>query len=89
MEQQTVTLENPIKRGDNEITEVTLRQPKAGELRGLKNFDVLQMDVTAHRTLIPRISNITANEFDDLFPVDLLAVQQEAVSFFMPKSLDV
>ena len=58
-------------------------QPSAGELRGLDNFDVLRMNVGAHRTLIPRISNITANEFDMLRPKDLIAVQQEVVAFFM------
>ena len=41
------------------------------------------MNVGAHRTLIPRISNITANEFDLLRPKDLIAVQQEVVAFFM------
>ena len=31
----TVTLDTPIKRGNGEITEVTLRKPSAGELRGV------------------------------------------------------
>lgn len=78
-----VTLSSPVKRGDAEISTVELREPSAGELRGLDNFDVLRMNVGAHRTLIPRISNITANEFDLLRPKDLIAVQQEVVAFFM------
>ena len=78
-----VTLKRPIKRGDTEITEVTFREPGAGELRGLDMFDVIRMNVTAHRTLVPRISNITANEFDQLAPKDLMAVQTEVVAFFM------
>ncbi len=82
METRTVTLKTPIKRGENEIKEVQLREPKSGELRGLDNFSVLRMDVNAHRTLVPRISNLTANEFDALPPKDLLAVQQEVVAFF-------
>lgn len=82
MENRTVTLKTPIKRGENEIKEVQLREPKSGELRGLDNFSVLRMDVNAHRTLVPRISNLTANEFDALPPKDLLAVQQEVVAFF-------
>jgi hypothetical protein len=89
MDKRSVTLNTPLKSGDTEIKEITLRKPKAGELRGLNNFDVLQASVTAHRTLIPRISNITANHFDDLEPDDLLAVQQEVIAFFMPAALDV
>ncbi|MCX4116976.1 phage tail assembly protein [Aeromonas rivuli] len=78
-----VTLSRPVKRGEAEISTVELREPSAGELRGLDNFDVLRMNVGAHRTLIPRISNITANEYDMLCPKDLIAVQQEVVAFFM------
>lgn len=89
MKTRTVTLEEAIVRGDIEITTITLRAPKAGELRGLNNFDVIQANVTAHRTLIPRISNITVNEFDNLPPADLMSIQQEVIAFFMPKSLDV
>ncbi|MDG9884098.1 phage tail assembly protein [Pseudomonas sp. GD04058] len=79
---KTVTLTRPLKRGDQEITEVTLREPSAGELRGLEMFDVIRMGVNAHRTLVPRISNITANEFDALAPRDLLSVNTEVVGFF-------
>lgn len=82
METRTVTLKTPIKRGEKEIKQVDLREPRSGELRGLDLFGVLRMDVSAHRTLVPRISNLTANEFDDLPPKDLLAVQQEVVAFF-------
>jgi hypothetical protein len=77
-----VTLSKPIKRGEKEITQVSLREPTAGELRGLDNFDIMRMNVTAHRSLIPRISELTANEFDQLPPKDLIAIQSEVVSFF-------
>lgn len=77
-----VTLSRPIKRGEIEITEVTFREPGAGELRGLDMFDVIRMGVNAHRVLVPRIANITANEFDMLAPKDLLNVQTEVVAFF-------
>lgn len=78
-----VVLTRPIKRGETEITEVTMREPGAGELRGLDMFDVIRMNVTAHRTLVPRIANITANEYDMLAPKDLMALQTEVVAFFM------
>ena len=77
-----VTLKHAIKRGDEEITEINLREPDTGALRGLEIFSVLRMDVNTHRNLIPRISDITTNEFDKLRPADLLNLQTEVVSFF-------
>ncbi|EIU5460387.1 TPA: phage tail assembly protein [Pseudomonas aeruginosa] len=79
---KNVPLSKPFKRGETEIAAVELREPSAGELRGLDMFDVIRMNVTAHRSLIPRISNLTANEFDQLSPRDLLNVQTEVVGFF-------
>lgn len=79
---KTVLLKKPLKQGDNEITEVTLREPSTGELRGLEMFSILRMDVNTHRTLVPRLSKLTANEYDMLSPRDLLSVQEEVVGFF-------
>ncbi|EJB5271314.1 phage tail assembly protein [Vibrio vulnificus] len=77
-----VELKKPLKRGDNEITEINLREPDTGSLRGLEMFSILRMDINTHRQLVPRISDITANEFDILKPSDLVAVQTEVVGFF-------
>lgn len=52
----TVTLSKPVKIDGEEVTKITLRKPMAGELRGLKLTDVLQMDVNAIIGLVPRIS---------------------------------
>ncbi|HGY9586742.1 TPA: phage tail assembly protein [Vibrio harveyi] len=77
-----VELKKPLKRGDIEITEINLREPDTGSLRGLEMFSILRMDINTHRQLVPRISDITANEFDMLKPSDLVAVQTEVVGFF-------
>lgn len=77
-----VPLTTPIKRGDVEVTEITLREPKSGELRGLDMYDVVRMNVNAMRTLVPRISNVTANEFDALSPKDLMSLAMEVSGFF-------
>ncbi|HHC7130612.1 TPA: phage tail assembly protein [Vibrio parahaemolyticus] len=77
-----VVLKKPLKRGENEITEINLREPDTGSLRGLEMFSILRMDINTHRQLVPRISDITANEFDMLKPSDLVAVQTEVVGFF-------
>lgn len=83
----TVTLETPFKRGDNTITEVALRKPKAGELRGLSLQSVLELDVISLQKLLPRISTPTLTEADvaNLDVVDLTALGTEVVGFFVPK----
>lgn len=80
------TLKKPIKRGDTEITEVELRAPDAGSLRGLKVGDILNLDVTQTRLLIPRISNITEAEFDQISKdnlSDMTEIMTEVTYFFV------
>ncbi|WP_293937643.1 phage tail assembly protein [Iodobacter sp.] len=83
-----ITLDTPIKRGTQEITEVTLRKPKSGELRGLSLSDVLQMDVAALSKMLPRISSptLTDNDVANLDPADLLQLGAVAVGFLLPKA---
>ncbi|MGQ5250746.1 phage tail assembly protein, partial [Xanthomonas arboricola] len=45
-----IPLDQPIVRGEQTITDLKVRKPGAGELRGLKLTDVLQLDVTALAT---------------------------------------
>ncbi|MDE1464782.1 phage tail assembly protein [Spartinivicinus poritis] len=79
----TITLTSPIKRGDTTIDQVTLREPRAGELRRLKLMDVIQQDVSSLRILLPRICELTANEVDELSLVDLGNIASEVTLFFM------
>ncbi|MDN5506947.1 MAG: phage tail assembly protein, partial [Comamonas sp.] len=44
---EVVTLDYPIKRGDTEVKEITLRKPMAGQLRGVKLTELLSLDVGA------------------------------------------
>lgn len=53
---QTVTLSNAIEIDGQKVTEITLRKPKAGELRGLSMVDILRMDVSTMFRLLPRIT---------------------------------
>ena len=41
----TVTLDTPIRRGTTSIDSITLRKPNSGELRGVSLVELLQMDV--------------------------------------------
>lgn len=79
----TVTLSKPIERTSGAITELTLRKPATGELRGLKLMDLLQMDVNALSILLPRIAQptITKADIDALDPVDATALGLEVIGF--------
>ena len=70
MENKTVTLDQAIQRGDTTITEIQLRKPKAGEMRGLNMTDVVQMDVNALTKLLPRITTpiLTEAEIGNMDP---------------------
>ena len=52
-----VTLSRPIVRGDTTVAVVTLHEPEAGALRGLKLGDLALMDVSSLIRLVPRISD--------------------------------
>lgn len=73
------------KQGDEQVDvmEIEMREPSSGELRGLKIFDVVQMDVNACRQLVPRITTMTANDFDSLSPKDLTTICNECAAFFV------
>ncbi|GMR27020.1 hypothetical protein STENOSP10_12390 [Stenotrophomonas sepilia] len=84
----TVTLDYPIQRGEQVISAVKLRKPSAGELRGIKLVDLLQIDVSAVATLLPRITEptLTAADVNKLDPADLVAIGTHTASFFVPKA---
>lgn len=88
---KTVKLETPIKRGETTIEQVQLRKPKAGELRGLALSDLLNMDVLAVSTLLPRISDPILNKHDieELDLDDLVLLAGELTNFFVPKNMRV
>ncbi|MGL4855952.1 phage tail assembly protein, partial [Plesiomonas sp.] len=43
--EKTVTLETPIQRGNTTITQVVVRKPKSGALRGCRLQALMEMDV--------------------------------------------
>ncbi|MFV0662775.1 phage tail assembly protein [Denitromonas sp.] len=84
-----VPLDTPITRGEQEITEVTLRKPDSGALRGTNLADLLQMNVDALVTVVPRISTPTLNsiEVQGMDPADLVQIGKEVAGFLLPKRL--
>lgn len=85
-----VKLDTPIKRGEEgeEIREVSLRKPNAGELRGLTMADLARLDVNAMITLLPRITvpNLSVAEVRQLQTEDFFALTTEVGSFLLTKA---
>ncbi len=83
-----VRLETPIMRGEQTIDSLTLRKPSAGELRGIKLAELLQMDVGSLSTLLPRITSpiLTPADVAKLDPADLVTIATEVGSFFLTKA---
>jgi hypothetical protein len=87
--EKTVVLDTPILRGKSEINEVVLRKPQSGALRGTRLQAIMDMDVSAMMTIIPRISSptLTPQEMAELDPADLTAMSVEVVTFLLKKSV--
>jgi hypothetical protein len=84
---ETVALVEPIVRGDRTIDQLTIRKPKAGELRGLTLSDVIGLDIATILKLIPRISEpaLTDPECQNLDPADLTEIGGAIRGFFMTR----
>jgi len=85
---ETITLDTPIVRGEQQVTSITLRKPMAGELRGVNLMAIMQMDVAAAITLLPRITApaLTTQEVERMDPADLLQLTSTVTGFLLPKS---
>ena len=88
MTEKTITLDEPVKRGDTLIEEITLRKPKAGELRGVSLVDLGNINVVALQQVLPRITTpiLTAQDVANLDPADLLEIGAEVASFLVKKA---
>lgn len=84
----TVTLDTPVMRGETEVRTITLRRPKAGELRGLSIADIARLEVDAMLKLLPRITTPVLNkaELEAMPSEDLTALSNEAGSFLLQRS---
>ncbi|MDP9703270.1 UNVERIFIED_ORG: hypothetical protein J2W64_000432 [Rahnella aquatilis] len=83
-----VTLEEPIKRGDTLIDQVEIIKPNAGHLRGIGLAALANADVDALTVILPRITvpNLTAQDCKSLNLPDLIALAGKVIGFLSPKS---
>ena len=82
---QNIPLSNAIERGKTKISEVLIRKPKGGDLRGLSLMLVAQSDYDTMVKLIPRVSEpvIHKHDLDDMDVSDLMDVTMGVASFFV------
>lgn len=78
-----ITLTEPVKYGDETITELVLRKPRGRDFRELKNMD---SPFGAMLDMAAGLADVSPKVMDDLCAEDTLAVV-EVVSGFFPTSL--
>lgn len=83
-----VTLDTPIKRGNQTIDKIELRKPAAGELRGTSLSALVNLDVEALQKVLPRITTPALTEADiaRLDPADLVQLGGKFAGFLLPKA---
>ncbi|UUC83848.1 phage tail assembly protein [Stutzerimonas stutzeri] len=84
-----ITLDEPLKRGEQTISSVTVRKPAAGELRGVTLSDLLNLEVNALIKVLPRVTSpsLTEQEVARLDPADLVQLGSKVAGFLLPKSV--
>lgn len=83
----SVTLSEPVTIDGNAVTQIDLRKPRAGEMRGMTLTDILRMDAMTMIKLLPRISTPPLNETQvaNMDAADFTELATKTVLFFMPK----
>ena len=87
--ENVITLENPIKRGELVIDQITLMKPNAGTLRGVSLASVANSDVDALIKVLPRVTapSLTEQEVAALELPDLVALAGKVIGFLSPSSV--
>lgn len=81
-----------IKVGDTVAfpagTEVTVRKPRSGELRGLNLLAISQLDYASIETLAPRITTpvLHKQHVAAMDPADLMMLGGEIMDFLLPRA---
>ena len=88
IETVVIELDEPLTRGNTQISELTLRRPKSGALRGVSLMDLMNMNVSALQVVRPRISEPALTQFDvaAMDPADLIKCGMEVSVFLAPKA---
>lgn len=84
-----VTLEKPIQRGDLLIEQVTVTKPNAGTLRGVSLAAVANSDVDALIKVLPRMTYPPLLESDivKMELPDMVTLASKVIGFLSPSSV--
>ncbi|OWZ82361.1 phage tail protein [Pasteurella multocida] len=87
---KVIALSVPLMRGEQEIKEIQVMKPTVLSLKGLKMFDVLQVDVNAMEVLLPRITvpKLHKSDFAQMAVEDFTELATAAVSFLGKNSTE-
>ncbi len=84
------TLDGPVTVNGSEViaagTEIHVRKPMSGELRGLTINALLNCDVSALLTIAPRITTPVIPKGASMDPADLTQLGGEVMDFLLPKA---
>ena len=66
-----------------------MRKPQSGALRGTRLQALMDMDVHAMITVLPRVTTpaLTTQEITEMDPADLVSLSVEMVTFLLKKSV--
>lgn len=85
----TIELEAPLVLGNGEqtIDRITIRKPRAGEMRGLSMFEVMHLDTDTIFKLLPRITTPIIHKAmaEELDPADFANIGKCLAGFFSGK----
>ncbi|MBL4830040.1 MAG: phage tail assembly protein [Aliivibrio sp.] len=79
----TVKLMTPMEVDGKEVTEIKLRKPCAGDLRGLNLIGVVEMHFDAASVILPRISSLNERDILNMEVENLAPLMTEIASFFV------
>lgn len=85
---QQVKLKTGFKSGKSNITELTIRKPLTGDLRGIKLIDFIELDVDSLAKVLPRVTipSIEEHEVYSLDLADLSEITKVLAGFLSEKS---
>lgn len=84
----TVALATAVEIDGQKVSEISLRKPTSGELRGLSLVDIMRMETNTMIKLLPRITQppLSPVQIGALDPADLTDLAGKTVLFFVKKS---
>ncbi|MDD9154938.1 phage tail assembly protein [Aliivibrio sp. S4TY2] len=78
-----VKLATPMEVDGKEVSELELRKPTAGDLRGLNLVQVCEMHFDAAYILLPRISELNERDILNMETENFAPLMTEIASFFV------